>query len=235
MVERFGGQWFAWMLLVVLCTGCGVEHNAESRPPAKKSSREKPPPSGPAKKVVAADAFASVPAALDHVETLSANGGPSSDDLVKIETWIGMQGTKAAPELAAAVKDPDRHLAARITACRVLARLGAAGEPTLIEASHGEPRQLRLKATESLGRIEPTDARIVKTLAELLDSDDFDQRKAAFTALANVGPPAAQADTDLVPKLMSVLNDTKEDETIRGLAKTALKRVDPRTGLQKAH
>jgi HEAT repeat protein len=223
------------MLLVAFSVGCGAEQGAKAPAPAKKAAKASQPSPAPVKQTVAADAFASVPAALDQVEQLVASGSPSSEDLVKIETWLGMQGKKAAPELAAAVKDAKRPLASRITACRVLARLGPAGEATLIETSHGEPRQLRLKATESLGRVEPTDARIVKTLVELLDSDDFDQRKAAFTALANIGPPAAKADAGLVQKLMGVLNDAKEDETIRGLAKTALKRVDPRTGLQKAH
>jgi HEAT repeat protein len=179
--------------------------------------------------------YTSVPEALDAVERLSASGNASSQDLVQIEQWLGKQGDKAAPALSAALADSSESLAVRITACRALSKLGPQGKEPLLQAAAGEPRQLRLKATECLGRINPTDKAIVEKLVATLDADDFDQRKAALTALANIGPPASKAEPKLVEKLMSMLNDTKQDETLRGLANTALKKVDPRTGLQNAH
>jgi HEAT repeat protein len=102
--------------------------------------------------------------------------------------------------------------------------------PTLMEGIGGEPKQLRLKAIESLGRVEPSSNEIVTKLLALVEEQDFDTRKAALSGLKDVGVPA-QAAAD---KLQAILNDSNEDETIRSLAKAALKAVDPRTGLMKS-
>ena len=68
---------------------------------------------------------------------------------------------------------------------------------------------------------------IVEKVISLIDDKDFEHRKAAIGALASIGKPAAAAKD----RLQDILNDMNEDETIRGLAKKALKAVDPRKGL----
>jgi len=225
-------QLFLLTLVALNLMGCGDRPTASSKPAKKKKSEavEVQPVAD-----VPPATYASVPEALAAVEEMSASGNPSSQELMRIEQWLSSKGTQAAPELSTALADSNRHLAVRITACRALSRLGAAGKEPLLNASSAEPRQLRLKATECLGRITPTDKAIVDNLVASLEHKDFDQRKAALTALATIGPAASKAEPKLVDKLTTLLNDTKQDETIRGLAKTALKKVDPRTGLQNAH
>jgi HEAT repeat protein len=173
--------------------------------------------------------YASLEACWADVEKVSSDPA-GGQKLVRIELWLNLQGDKIAPELAAKINDPSAGLATRLTSCRVLARLGPRATPVLMEAIAGQPKQLRLKAIECLGRIEPTSDEIVQKLLSLVDDQDFATRKEALEGLADIGPPARQA-TD---KLQSLLNDPNEDETIRSLAKAALKKVDPRTGLMKA-
>ncbi len=223
-----------WLLVLVsvgVCAGCGEVPAAAAKKPGKKK------PAGatlvvddrPKLPQVTQAEYASLDAAWADVEKLS--GDPTGGQkLLRIERWLGLQGVTIAPELVAKIKDPSAGLATRLTACRVLARLGPLATPTLLEASGGEPKQLRLKAIESLGRVEPSSDEIVKKLLALVDDADFATRKAALGGLKDVGLPAKQA----ADKLQSILNDPQEDETIRSLAKAALKAVDPRTGLMKA-
>ena len=183
----------------------------------------------PKRPPVSQDEYASVQAAWADVETLS--GDPAGGQrLLRIERWLDLQGDEIVAELAAKVEDPSAGLATRLTACRALARRGPVATGPLLSATGGQPRQLRLKAIESLGRIEPSSAAIVEKLLSLVDDEDFEIRKAALGGLREVGPPANKASG----KLQSLLNDPKEDETIRSLAKAALKAVDPRTGLMQA-
>ena len=224
-------QLMVFGFVALLMMGCG------DRPTARKAPAKKPKATIDAKPVVAAEpaAYDSVPEALAAVEEMSTSGNPSSQELMRIEQWLTSKGSQAAPELSSALADPNRHLAVRITACRALSRLGPAGKEPLLNAASAEPRQLRLKATECLGRIKPTDKAIVDRLVVAMNAGDFDEQKAALSALANVGPAASKAEPKLVEKLTAILNDTKQDETLRGLAKATLKKVDPRTGLQNAH
>ena len=219
---------------VCLFLGCSPATTAEG----KKSAKHKPPVKAPAATVANAfpqvqqSDFASVDDALEKVVVLAMSGDSDvGAKLLKIETWLEMQGPRIAPELAAKIKDPMADLAIRLTACRVLSKLGAVATPTLLEAMNGEPRQLRLKATECLGRVKPADPQVVKKLIAFIDDSDLDQRKVSITALATIGPPAREA----VPKLIALLNDPQEDETIRSIAKQALKEVDPRKGLMNAY
>jgi HEAT repeat protein len=100
-----------------------------------------------------------------------------------------------------------------------------------MEATASEPKELRVKAIECLGRIKPTSKEIVDKVIGLIDDPDYEQRKAALGALASIGKPAAKAKD----RLIEILNNAKEDETIRSLAKKALKEVDPRKGLMNAY
>jgi len=221
-----------WLVFVAaaVSSGCGQAPAAGTRKTGQKTAAAKPVVDDrPKLPAVTQAEYASLDAAWADVETLSSDptGGQK---LLRIERWLGLQGDEIAPELEAKIKDPEAGLATRLTACRILARLGPVATPTLLEATAGEPKQLRLKAIESLGRIEPSSQEIVAKLLVLVDDDDFETRKAAIAGLREVGPPARQA----ADKLQSLLNNPQEDDTIRSLAKAALKTVDPRTGLLKA-
>lgn len=223
--------------LSMFLSGCGGQPAARSKATSKKVSAKNTvarktaepfvlPPSPPK---VEQDAFASVDEAMAAVEELVKNPGEKQgQELMKVETWLQMQGTRITPQLAEKIKDQKEPLPTRITACRVLTRLGpAAATPVLMEATASEPKELRVKAIECLGRIKPTTSDIVDKVIVLVDDPDYEQRKAALGSLASIGKPAAKAKD----RLMEILNDTQEDETIRSLAKKALKEVDPRTGL----
>jgi HEAT repeat protein len=226
-------------LAALLCflVGCGGQASGKAaKTSSKRAAPKKPaetfvPPPPPPK--VDQSAFADVDDAMARVEELVKNQDEKTgQELLKVETWLQMQGDKIAPELTAKIKDTAGPLPTRITSCRVLMRLGpAAATPVLMEATMSEPLELRVKAIECLGRLKPTSKQIVEKVISLIDDKDYEQRKAAIGALASIGKPAAAAKD----RLQAILNDTKEDETIRGLAKKALKEVDPRKGLMNAY
>jgi HEAT repeat protein len=218
---------------VLLPCGCGEMPAAAAKKPAKKKAATtvavRPVPQPPK---VEQSAFADVAAAMADVEKVSKlDPAEANTTLLRVETWLNMQGAKIAPELETLIKDKSAGLATRLTACRVLTRLGPVSVPTLLVAVDDETQQLRLKAIECLGRVKPTSAEVVSRLVALSNSEDYEIRKGAFRALAVVGPPVKEHDSQLVEKLMNVLNDAKEDETIRSLAHDALKKIDPRKGL----
>ena len=222
------GAGFALAAAVCLA-GCGQMPAAAAKKPGNKNASASPASGQPKRPPVSQAEYASVQAAWADVETLS--GDPTGGQrLLRIERWLDLQGDEIVAELVAKVEDPSAGLATRLTACRALARRGPVATDTLLAAAGGQPRQLRLKAIESLGRIEPSSEAIVEKLLSLVDDEDFETRKAALGGLREVGPPAKSASG----QLQSLLNDPQEDETIRSLAGAALKAIDPRTGLKKA-
>lgn len=217
------------VLLPVALAGCGEMPVQAAKKPGKKQTAAAVVDDRPKLPEVAQADFASLDAAFAEVETLATDPA-GGQKLVRVERWLGLQGDKIAGELAAKIKDPSVGLATRLTACRALGRLGPVATPTLMEAIGGEPKQLRLKAIECLGRVEPSSDEIVTRLLVLVDDQDFETRKTAINGLKDVGVTAKNS----AEKLQSLLNDPQEDETIRSVAKAALKAVDPRTGLMKA-
>jgi HEAT repeat protein len=214
----------------LLIAGCGEMPVAPQKTTSTKTSAKPqmlpPPPAVPA------DAYPSVAAALAEAEA-AATSGQAEDQpkRVRVEQWLNMQGAKIEPELSAVVKDTGAGLESRVTACRVLARMGAAATPTLMEATSCETKQVRLKAIESLGRIKPPTKEIVEKLIALLDEPDFEARKAALAGLGAIGPPAKAAVPSIVEKLTALLNNLEEEDTIRTAAHAALKKIDARTKL----
>jgi HEAT repeat protein len=216
--------------LVIAClAGCGDRPVAAAKKSSSHPTSVRPIEQGVKLPAVTQSEYASLEAAWADVEALS--GDPAGGQkLLRIERWLDLQGDEVVAEFIAKIKDPSAGLATRLTACRALARRGPVGTQTLLEATDGQPRQLRLKAIESLSRIDPPSDEIVEKLVGLLDDEDFEIRKAALVGLREVGPPAQRASG----KLQSLFNDPQEDETIRSLAKAALRAVDPRTGLMKS-
>lgn len=222
-----------------LLIGCGEVPVAASKKPAKKRTKVTPAsqPAIVAPPKVEQDAYANVDAAMAEVEALArSDGEDDSQKLRRVETWLNMQGAAIAPDLAAKINDPAVGLATRLTACRVLARQGpVATAPLMTAIDQQESAQLRLKAIESLGRVKPTSPEAVHKLVSLIDHEDYDVSKGAVSALTRIGPPVKQHEPKIVDLLIARLNDTNEDETVRSLAKEALKKIDPRRGLQNAH
>lgn len=225
----------SFTLAMLAFSGCGPAATVQA-PTKKKPSTTtvaiRPAPQAPK---VEQDAYASVAAAMADVESVVGKDSVEANQiLLRVETWLNMQGAAIAPELEALIKDKNAGLRTRLTACRVLTRLGPLSVPTLFGAAEDGEHQLRLKAIECLGRVKPTSAEVVGRLVTLMDHEDYEIRKGAFRALGVIGPPARQHDPQLVEKLTSVLNNVKEDETVRSLAHDALKKIDPRRGLMGA-
>ena len=219
---------FLFLSFLLLLVGCG------EMPTAKSDTKKKPKPPGakPATKVeIDPNRYASVPEALADVKRLVESGDANAGhEMLKTETWILRQGEQSVPLLAERVADNGENLAIRMTACRVLSKLGPPGLPAVTAATDSPKKELRVKAIECLGRIKPVQKASLDKLISLLDDKEYDIRKAALLGIKATGKEGAAATT----KLMAVLNNTSEDETIRSLAKDALKSVDPRKGLMGA-
>jgi hypothetical protein len=233
MVRSAAAQILLAILPLVL-VGCGEMPAAAKKPATKKPAATTSVAARPAPRVPQVDqsTYISVAAAMAEVERVATlDPAEANETLLRVETWLDLQGTKIGPELETLIKDGQTPLRTRLTACRVLTRHGPVSVPTLLAAADDETQQLRLKAIECLGRVKPTSAEVVGRLVALMDHEDYEIRKGAFRALAVVGPLAQQHDPQLIEKLTGTLNDLQEDETIRSLAHDALKKIDPRKGL----
>lgn len=176
------------VIAVLLCFLVGCSGKASGKAAKKASKKAAPkrveepfvPPPPPPK--VDQDAFANVDAAMAKVEELVKNQDErTGKEMLIVETWLQMQGDKIAPELAAKIKDTAGPLPTRITACRVLMKLGpTAATPALMEATASEPKELRVKAIECLGRLKPSSKAIVEKVISLIDDPEYEQRKAAL-------------------------------------------------------
>ena len=218
--------------VALLLTGCGDRPVANgSVGEAKKRQPKKAPPIKQVTIDIDPNMYGSVSEALADVKRLAESGDAAAGNkLLKTETWIVRQGEKNVALLAERVADNNENLAIRMTACRVLAKIGPAGRPAVTAATDSPKKELRVKAIESLGRIKPVERASLDKLIALIDDKEYDVRKAALLGIKSMGKEGAAATT----RLMEKLNDTKEDETIRSLAKDALKAVDPRKGLMGA-
>lgn len=216
--------------VAILLTGCGDMPVAKSNSSVKK--KQKRPGAVPSTKIeIDPNMYGSVPEALADVKRLVESGDVGAGhQLLKTETWIVRQGDKNVAMLAERVADDSEHIAIRMTACRVLCKLGPVGRPAVTAATDSPKKELRVKAIECLGRIKPVEKASLDKLISLIDDKEYDIRKAALLGIKATEKEGAAATT----KLMAVLNNTSEDETIRSLAKDALKSVDPRKGLMGA-
>jgi HEAT repeat protein len=221
------------LMLLIAGAGCGDMPVAQSAAQAKKKKAKAPGAKPAAKIEIDPNKYANLDEALADVARIAATASKDAGaghELLKSETWIVRQGDKNVAALAARVADDSENLAVRMTACRVLSKLGAPGRPAVTSATDSPKKELRVKAIECLGRIDPVDKASVDKLIALLDDKDNDIRRAALLGLTATKQDGAKSTS----KLMDILNDTKEDETIRSLAKVALKSVDPRKGLMGA-
>jgi hypothetical protein len=89
-------------------------------------------------------------------------------------------------------------------AADALGRIGPAGVPALAQALQSRDPEVRLKATEVLGRMGEDAKDAVPELVRLLDDPDLAVRKAAARTIGRIGPAAK----DAVPALMRSLLQT---------------------------
>lgn len=172
---------------------------------------------------VAPDAFANLDAAVESLK--SAAKASDTEAFVRAEQWIVMQGDAGVKPLGQILNDQTADLEHRIAVCRTLRRLGPKANAPFQQALGDASPQIQLNAIKGLGLVEPTDPAIIRTLQGFLEHQEPRFRAEALFALANVGPPAQQA---VEKKLISMLNDLQENETVRGAANKALEQVAPR-------
>ena len=217
------------LALTLLLLGCGPQTNREAqktktkKPVASRQSRSKPGAKPKPALTVEADSFAGIPEAIKALGEAAKSG--KNDELIQADKWLEMQGLAALEPLVDVVTDEEAHLAPRIAACRVLRRLGPNAKPALKQALGSESQQMRLNAIESLSLVRPSDQDIIETLMDLVDGEDERTRLQAVLALSRIGPQAKDTCGD---KLVTILNDEEENDTIRDAAKRALKKVNPR-------
>lgn len=216
---------FALLLLavggVVGCEAPVAEHQHGDGPPVSSAA----PPvdaqrvSDPAPKVQ--QQFASVDEALGVL--IKATDEDDRDRQLASYNWLAGQGEGAVPAVVAAMNDEAISIESRRLACRVLGQLGPAAEPALLEASASDELPLQLKAIESLAAVEPPSRQIVDRLISLMENENEQVRRTAIRSLGNIGTPARAA----ADKLQALRNSVEANETIRGEADRALKRVRP--------
>ncbi len=171
-----------------------------------------------------ADAFPDLAAAIEALKTAAKVS--DTESFVRAEQWIVMQGDAGVEPLGQILNDPKAEMEHRIAVCRTLRRLGPKAKVPFKQALGDASQQIQLNAIKGLGLIEPTDPEIIKILDGYLDKKkDVRTRAEAIFALANIGVPAKDA---VGKKLVKMLTDPNEDETIRGAARRALDEVAPR-------
>jgi len=213
------------LALSLVLAGCGPQTRQQTKSLAtkksavSKASKAKPKP----KLTVEADSFAGIPEAIEALSDAAKNS--NDDKMLQATRWLIMQGDAAVEPLAQVLNDEQSDLAPRIAACRTLRELGPKAKPALKQALDSEPQLLRLGAIKALGLVRPADRDTVQTLMNLLDSDDERLQQEAILALGNIGPPANDMCGE---RLVDILNDAEEDETLRDAAKRALKNINPR-------
>ena len=221
-------RWLSFLLVgtTLVAAGCGPTRTAPT------ANKPKKPPTSEPKKLdikpveVKADEFPSVEEALaelDRVQELS-NAEERNRGEIRVQNWLAMQPEKAAPLIIARAIDPQQDIARRITACRILGKLGPSGTDTLIAlAAKADSSQLRRKAIETLGLLKPAEMKSISALITLLDDSDTQVQWQAIDALIKIGEPAKGAASKL-----NELRQNHADESIRVSAGEALKKVDPR-------
>ncbi|QDU98196.1 HEAT repeat domain-containing protein [Lignipirellula cremea] len=212
-------------LLLLLLAGCddteatrpGQTPRKTAAKPAAKRVVAPPPPQ------VAADAFPDIPTAVAALAQRSAD-----KDLVgwrEASDWLALQGPPAVAPLQTVVDDSQSDIRAQINAIYALSQIGPPAAPALLQILSSHPtKKVRLNAIDKVALIDPSSAAIVKALVGLLDHQDDEFRRTAVNALGVIGEPAgASAD-----RLVAILNNPKENDSLRGAAKVALKKVNPR-------
>jgi HEAT repeat protein len=221
-------RWIALVLIAgaLAIPGCGPTRATPAKAVATKPKKSEPKKLDIKPVEVKADEFASVEEAMTELDRVLEM--PDGDDRnraeIRAQTWLAMQGSAAVPLVAQRASDAQQNTARRITACRILGKLGPGGVDTLVAlAGQDDSSQLRRKAIETLGVMKPAEKRTIDALIAQLDDADTQVQWQTIDALIKIGEPAKAAAGKL-----SELRQSHADESIRVSAGEALKKVDPR-------
>ena len=144
---------------------------------------------------------------LHLVERLNFKGSktdfsfpPGTDEVSKI-CWrlgkIGPEGRDAIPTLIHLLDDEQNSRGAMFA----FGRIGGEAAPALLQAVEDASGTVLLLIIGILGEIGTDAATAIPELIDMLDSDDFDIRYAAFEALSEIDVPSEQAVADLIKLL----------------------------------
>lgn len=172
---------------------------------------------------VTATSYTDIPTAIDVLSTAARE--EDITEIVRSERWLVMQGSAAIEPLGKIFGDEQADLAARIASSRVLRQLGPDAMDALRLGMNSSSQQIQLNAIKGLAYLKPTNDRIIRGMVILVDHDEQRIRQEAILGLAAIGPAAQSAAEE---RLIQLLNDTNENETLRDAAKRALKKVAPR-------
>jgi hypothetical protein len=211
----------------VLCLfhlGCGavVSEQISETPVVKKDDSKKEPE----KPAYVPPTLTSVPQAIEVMRT-AANEDDQKTRIVAQQYLID-QGSASIEPVGALVMDTGENVRTRMTACRVLGKLGQPAKPKLVAGLQAKEQIVKLNALEQLSVLTPTSEDIVDILIAHLDDDDMRVQRVALSGLAYIGEPAGKAEK----RLLTMLNTYSENDTLRGGAKKALKAVNPRTSFR---
>jgi HEAT repeat protein len=220
-------RWITLVLVPALAiAGCGGTRTTPTKVAGKKPERTEPKKLDIKPVEVKADEFATAEDALSELDRVleMPDGEDRNRAEIRVQTWLAMQGEAAVPLVAERASNAQQSMARRITACRILGKLGPGGVDTLIAlAAKEDSSQLRRKAIETLGVMKPAEKRTIDALIAQLDDADTQVQWQTIDALIKIGEPAKAAASKL-----SELRQTHVDESVRVSAGEALKKVDPR-------
>jgi HEAT repeat protein len=132
--------------------------------------------------------------------------------------------TFALNALARALSDPSRHVAA--LAAEAIGRIGSANDACLSSLitvlGESDYTLLQVNAARTLGIIKSSRPDVIAALRHIAGTANSSCAFCATWALGEIGPEAASA----IPELRKLKNESPE-ETIRGIAAEALKKIDP--------
>lgn len=234
----------AILVLAIAIAGCGAEpakkaggktaKNGKPKKPvvvAQAKPAPEPAPPEPKKYTVPADAYPGITEALNSLilaaESDEGNETADRDERFRASAWLAMQKDAAIAPLTEKLEDDGVGVGTKIMICRTLGQMGPAAEDSLTSALESDEQLVRINAAEQLAIIKPTTAGIVNTLIGLIDHEDPRTAERAIKSLAHLGP-SAKASKD---RLLEVLN-SNADEGLRGEAKRALTKVNPRKTFQ---
>jgi HEAT repeat protein len=201
----------------------GQQQAKADRSTASKKTTPVTTPKSTAKTEVPQDAYQDVTEAIAAL--IEAAKTSDTRAFERAETWLVRQGAPAVDPLAQILNDEQADMVMRIAVCRPLRKLGPPAIPVFKRALESSSLLVQLNAIKGLGSIRPAGADSISTLGGLLDAEQDRVRREAILALANIGPPAKEA---CAGRLIALLNDTEENETLRDAAKRALEEISPR-------
>ncbi len=223
------------LLIVAVLTCAGCEPMETTPPPNTRATAAAPvekseASSGSAFAAEASSAtstsYADVPTALKAL----AEAIPADDQetMRSATLWLSKQGQATVEPARVEVENPGNDVRYRLACLNVLGFVGPPAESVILKATESETPQVRLKAVDALGGIHPSSTPIVDRLIALLDDPDEAVKRRAIESLGRIGQPAQRA----APKLQAILNSDAND-SLRGAAKAALVKVEPRRGFHK--